>query len=281
MSQKRNQEIYNSIAHWSAQLITEQYSTSFASAIKLIKEPKRSAIYDIYGYVRLADEIVDTWRPQNMADRLKWFELETYAAVSSGNSSNPIIHAFALTVNRYGIKKAYIRAFLKSMQTDIDTTQFNEKSYKTYIYGSAEVVGLMCLGVFCDGQKSDVAKLSTGARALGAAFQKVNFLRDISEDQVSLKRFYFPGVTGGFTEENKAVILKDIARDLHRAKRTINELPPDCREAVRLAYKYYLALFHKIEKESAQQLLQKRVRVNNLHKSWLFAQAWLHRSLGR
>ncbi len=276
-----NKKIYNSLAHEFAQTITKQYSTSFALATKLIREPKRTAIYDIYGYVRLADEIVDTWRPRDMEDRLSWFEQETRAAIKTNYSSNPVIHAFVLTAKQYGIRLTYINAFLKSMRIDIDRTKFNEKSYREYIYGSAEVVGLMCLQVFCDGDESGVKRLAPGAQALGSGFQKVNFLRDLSEDQNDLKRYYFPNISTNITERDKQAIIRDILKDFQRAEIAIKQLPPDCSGAVWLAYRYYMALTNKISKTPVAQLMQQRVSVNNGYKAWLFVRTRLRVGLGR
>lgn len=281
MSEATNKEIYNTLAHEFARAITKQYSTSFASATRLIGEPKRTAIYDIYGYVRLADEIVDTWRPDDMTDRLQWFEQETRATIKTGYSTNPIIHAFGLTAKQYGIKQTYIDAFLKSMRMDIHKTTFNEKSYREYIYGSAEVVGLMCLQVFCEGQQGQVNKLTPGAQALGAAFQKVNFLRDLSEDQNNLKRYYFPNLTMPISEADKQTIIREIKKDFEGAQKALEKLPPDCRSAVWLAYRYYLALTRKISKTPVGQLTRRRASVNNGYKTLLFGRAWLRRGLGR
>lgn len=281
MSEANNKAIYNSLAHEFAQAITKQYSTSFASATKLIREPKRTAIYDIYGYVRLADEIVDTWRPSDMEDRLNWFEQETRAAIKTGYSPNPVIHAFVLTVKQYGIKLAYVNAFIKSMRMDIDRTKYSEKSYQEYIYGSAEVVGLMCLQVFCEGDESRVKKLTPGAQALGSAFQKVNFLRDLSEDQNDLKRYYFPNISSHITEGDKQTVIRDILKDFQRAEIAINQLPPDCRGAVLLAYRYYVALTRKISKTPVEQLTRQRASVHNGYKVWLFVRTRLRVGLGR
>lgn len=281
MSEANNKEIYNNLAHELAQKVTKQYSTSFASATRLISEPKRTAIYDIYGYVRLADEIVDTWRPDNMRDRMSWFELETKAAFKTGYSTNPVIHAFVLTVKQYGIKQAYLNAFLKSMKMDIVETTFDDKTYREYIYGSAEVVGLMCLQVFCSGQEGMVKKLTPGARALGSAFQKVNFLRDLSEDQNDLKRIYFPNISSTITEKNKQDIIREIKKDFQHAKKALEKLPSDCSSAVWLAFRYYAALTHKISNTKVEQLTEQRISVNNGYKTLLFAQAWLRKGLGR
>lgn len=248
-------------------LITHKYSTSFSIAIKLLNSSIRNEIYNIYGFVRIPDELVDTLRPKDCNKQLTDYANQTYEAMKTGVSSNPVIHAFVVTAQKYSIPKSLIQPFFDSMQSDITKKKYTDKEYREYIYGSAEVVGLMCLKVFVGGDYKSFKSLKPGASALGSAFQKVNFLRDIRSDHANLGRVYFPDVDfKKLTEHTKKNIELDIRKDLNTAKQMINELPRSSRYGVKLAYYYYLSLHRKIIRSKPEELLQSRIRVNDLHK---------------
>ena len=261
---------FHEVSHECSRLTTKRYSTSFSSAIKLLHKDVRGPIFDIYGLVRFADEIVDTLHDFDKATLLANFKAETYAAIENRVSLNPIIHSFQRTVNRYNIDHKLIDAFFRSMEFDLEKGQYTTTDYQEYIYGSAEVVGLMCLYVFCDGNKHSYELLKPSAQALGAAFQKVNFLRDVKADYQQLNRVYFPGVDfNSFTHEMKSLIESDIAKDFADAYNGILKLPLSARFGVYLAYKYYLSLFKKIKAVKPQRILEERIRIPNYMKLWL------------
>ncbi len=261
---------FHEVSHECSRLTTKRYSTSFSSAIKLLHKDVRGPIFDIYGLVRFADEIVDTLHDFDKATLLANFKAETYAAIENRVSLNPIIHSFQRTVNRYNIDHKLIDAFFRSMEFDLEKGQYTTTDYQEYIYGSAEVVGLMCLYVFCDGNKDSYELLKPSAQALGAAFQKVNFLRDVKADYQQLNRVYFPGVDfNSFTHEMKSLIESDIAKDFADAYNGILKLPLSARFGVYLAYKYYLSLFKKIKAVKPQRILEERIRIPNYMKLWL------------
>ena len=261
---------FHEVSHECSRLTTKRYSTSFSSAIKLLHKDLRGPIFDIYGLVRFADEIVDTLHDFDKATLLANFKAETYAAIENGVSLNPIIHSFQRTVNRYNIDHKLIEAFFRSMEFDLEKGQYTTIDYQEYIYGSAEVVGLMCLYVFCDGNKDSYELLKPSAQSLGAAFQKVNFLRDVKADYQQLKRVYFPGVDfNSFTYEMKSLIESDIAKDFADAYTGILKLPLTARFGVYLAYKYYLSLFKKIKAVKPQRILEERIRIPNYMKVWV------------
>lgn len=261
---------FHEVSHECSRLTTKRYSTSFSSAIKLLHKDVRGPIFDIYGLVRFADEIVDTLHDFDKATLLANFKAETYAAIENGVSLNPIIHSFQRTVNRYNIDHKLIDAFFRSMEFDLDKGQYSTTDYQEYIYGSAEVVGLMCLYVFCDGNKESYELLKPSAQALGSAFQKVNFLRDVKADYQQLNRVYFPGVDfNSFTYEMKSLIESDIAKDFADAYAGILKLPLTARFGVYLAYKYYLSLFKKIKAVKPQRILEERIRIPNYMKLWV------------
>src|SRR5688572_5666575 len=185
---------FHAVSNKSSKIATKEYSTSFSSAIRLLHQDMRQPIYNIYGFVRFADEIVDTFHDFDKASLLQQFKQETFDAIERGISLNPILHSFQMTVNQYHIDLALVHAFFKSMEMDLNRKFYDAAGYDEYIYGSAEVVGLMCLYIFCEGDAQKFAKLKPAAQALGAAFQKVNFLRDVKADFDGLNRIYFPGV---------------------------------------------------------------------------------------
>ncbi len=266
--------LYDTVSEECSRLTTERYSTSFSSAIRLLHRDLRTPICNIYGLVRFADEIVDTFHGYDKADLLARFKSDAYTAINEGISLNPILHSFQLTVNQYGIDHELIEAFFRSMEFDLDKTEYDQMGYEEYIYGSAEVVGLMCLYVFCEGNKQEYEDLRPYARSLGAAFQKVNFLRDVKADYQQLNRVYFPGVDfQHFTPAMKQKIEEDIAKDFHHAYIGITKLPLKARFGVYLAYKYYLSLFRKIRKMHPQRILEERIRIPNYAKAWVAAKA--------
>ena len=266
--------IFNNVSQLCSKITTQQYSTSFTSAIKLLHADLRQPIFNIYGFVRFADEIVDTFHNFNKAELLNEFEQETYNAISRGISLNPILNSFQLTVNKYKIDPKLIDAFLYSMRWDLTKKDHDEESYKKYIYGSAEVVGLMCLYIFCNGDAAEYHRLKEPARSLGAAFQKVNFLRDVKADFDGLERVYFPNCDfNNFTNEDKYTIEHDIQKDFDHALQGINALPTKARFGVYVAYKYYLSLFKKIKQTAPQGIMQSRIRIPNYQKAYIVARA--------
>jgi phytoene/squalene synthetase len=259
---------------------TEKYSTSFSSAIKLLHKDLRQPIFNIYGFVRFADEIVDTFHEHDKAILLEEFKKDTYLAIERRISLNPILHSFQLTANQYNISHDLIDAFLYSMELDLSERKYDRNGYEQYIYGSAEVVGLMCLYVFCDGDTTLYEQLKPGARSLGAAFQKVNFLRDLKADFEGLERVYFPGCDfRNFTENDKRNIELDIQKDFNDAYTAILQLPMKSRFGVYVAYKYYLSLFNKIKKLQPQRIMQERVRIPDYGKIFIVAKAGLRSQL--
>jgi len=250
-----------------SKVVTLNYSTSFSSAIKLLHTDLRRPVFNIYGFVRLADEIVDTFHEHDKVRLLNQFREETYEALDRGISLNPILNSFQHTVNTFNIGRDLIDAFFRSMESDLTEQSYDRQGYEEYIYGSAEVVGLMCLCVFCNGDRDQYEALRGPARALGAAFQKVNFLRDIQADFLSLSRMYFPGCNfHNFTPHDKARIEADIEADFRAAYEGIVRLPLKARFGVYVAYKYYYSLFRKIKDTQPDHILQKRIRIPNYIK---------------
>ncbi|MBB5396012.1 phytoene/squalene synthase family protein [Mucilaginibacter sp. AK015] len=263
-----------------SKLITTQYSTSFSTGIKAFDKRLRYPIYAIYGFVRYADEIVDTFYGHDQRRLIDEFKEETFKAIDRGISTNPVLQSFQQVVNHYHIEKELIEAFLTSMKMDLDKTAYDEDGYKKYIYGSAEVIGLMCLRVFCENDTELYSKLVPKARSLGSAFQKINFLRDIKSDYEDRGRTYFPEVDfTNFTEADKQVIETDIKRDFDDAFEGIKLLPKGSRLGVYVAYIYYLQLFKKIKATAALTVMQKRIRVSDTQKLGLYFKARLHQKL--
>ena len=268
--------LFHSASMQCSNIVTRQYSTSFSSAIKLLDKELQKHICSVYGFVRLADEIVDTFHEFDKKQLLAEFKKEAYEAIYKGISLNPIIHSFQITVNRYNIKPDLIDAFFYSMECDLEEKVYTTTDYQTYIYGSAEVVGLMCLCVFCNGDEEMYNKLAPYARSLGAAFQKVNFLRDFKNDYEGLNRVYFPGCDfKTFTAQDKASIEKDIQADFDHAYKGILLLPSKARFGVYVAYKYYVSLFKKIRRAEPQLILQQRIRIPDYGKIVILAKAGL------
>lgn len=273
-------QLFHTASESCSRVVTEKYSTSFAYAIRLLHKDLRKSICNIYGFVRLADEIVDSFHEHDKQELLDEFRRDTYKSIEDGLSLNPILNSFQLTVNTYKIDHALIESFFKSMQEDLLRQEHDDSSYKDYIYGSAEVVGLMCLFVFCEGDKRLYDSLAPAAQALGAAFQKVNFLRDIKADYTGLSRTYFPGCDfNNFTEKDKKGIEKDIRLDFRKAFRGILQLPVKCRFGVYVAYKYYFSLFRKIESLKPVHVMEKRIRIPNYRKAMIILGAGLKNQL--
>jgi 15-cis-phytoene synthase len=259
-----------------SRLITENYSTSFTLGIKTLDKKFHWAIYSIYGFVRYADEIVDTFYDFDQKTLLQKFKENTYEAIEQKISLNPVLHAFQLVVNKYNIEHELIDAFLYSMEMDLYKNDYTENSYNQYIYGSAEVVGLMCLRVFCENDAAQYDHLKDGAKRLGAAFQKVNFLRDLKSDFEDRGRVYFPGVDFKvFSKSAKTLIESDIQADFDAAEIAIKQLPRSARMGVHLAYTYYLSLFKKIKKIPAARIQEERIRVPDYKKMALLAQTYV------
>lgn len=252
------------------------YSTSFSLGIRLLSAEYRSAVFSIYGLVRVADEIVDTFHDFDKVQLLKDFREETYKAIEQKISTNPILNAFQIVANQYQIGKDLIDPFFNSMEEDLETSEHNEGSYQEYIYGSAEVVGLMCLKVFCNGNEEYYRQLVPYARSLGAAFQKVNFLRDLQSDFEDRGRVYFPSVNfNDFQNHDKVKIIEDIKKDFEHAMKGIKMLPAGSRLGVYTAYIYYLKLLEKIERKEATEIMKSRIRIPNPQKIGLMVKSFV------
>jgi len=260
-------DLYHKISVDASKNVTQLYSTSFSMGIKLLDKNIHDAIFSIYGFVRLADEIVDTFHDYPKSEMLQEFKEDTYKALDRKISVNPILHAFQMVVNKYSIDRDLIDKFLLSMEQDLNDIKYSSDGYKEYIVGSAEVVGLMCLKVFVNGDNDLYFSLEEPARKLGAAFQKINFLRDVKADYQELGRTYFPGVDlEKFTPDEKLKIEEDIQDDFECALEGIIKLPSSSRLGVYVAYRYYFSLFKKIKKVSSDRLMEERIRVPNTKK---------------
>lgn len=267
--------LYNKVSKEVSKNTTERYSTSFSLGIRMVSSELRWAIYAIYGMVRYADEIVDTFHHQDKRLLLDEFEQETIKAIDRKFSTNPILHAYQMAHHQYKIDVKLVLSFFESMAMDIDQKAHDVSSYKKYVYGSAEVVGLMCLHVFTEGNSKLFDELLPNARALGSAFQKVNFLRDLKSDLEERGRLYFPDVNfSDFTDHDKESIIKEVKSEFKLALVGIKKLPMSCKFGVYTAYKYYLKLLIKIESKHKEELLQKRIRVNNAQKVWVLAKSF-------
>ncbi|MBL7974889.1 MAG: phytoene/squalene synthase family protein [Candidatus Kapabacteria bacterium] len=273
-------DLFNTTAFACSKKVTVLYSNSFSMGIKALDKRLHDAIYGIYGFVRFADEIVDTFHNHNKHELLQEFKRDTYKAIEQRISLNPVLHAFQLVVHQYNIRPDYIEAFFRSMEMDLYNVAYEPENYNEYIYGSAEVVGLMCLQVFCEGDEQLFTKLLEPARALGAAFQKVNFLRDIKSDFEERGRVYFPGINfHAFDAQSKKLIEQDIENDFKAAYAGIVQLPNTSRFGVYLAYTYYLKLFYKIRNTPAERVANARIRISNARKVWLLAKAYWNKTL--
>lgn len=270
--------LYNRTCSECSSLITRRYSTSFSMGIRAFHPRFREPVYAIYGFVRFADEIVDTFHEFPKRELFVRFREDTYKAIEERISLNPVLHTFQTAVHRYGIERPLIDAFLRSMEMDLEQSRYDAEGYNEYIYGSAEVVGLMCLRVFCENDAEKYESLKEPARRLGAAFQKINFLRDIKSDFDERGRVYFPGVDfQKFTDADKLSIEENIAADFEAALKGIKKLPQGARFGVYLAYKYYTQLFAKIKNAPARRIALERFRVSDKRKMYLiFSSAVRH-----
>lgn len=273
-------DLYTKTCFECSKLITQNYSTSFSAGIRAFDGRFRYPVYAIYGFVRCADEIVDTFHEYDKARLIKDFRKDTFTAIQQQISLNPYLHSFQCVVNEYKIDTGLIDAFLCSMEMDLDKTSHDMESYGTYIFGSAEVIGLMCLQVFCEGDQLLYQRLLPAARSLGAAFQKVNFLRDARADLEERGRTYFPGVDfRHFTETDKKQIEDSIREDFDNGFAGIKLLPEGTRLGVYIAYIYFLQLFKKISRTPATTILRKRIRVSDGRKISLYCKAVVQQKL--
>ncbi len=273
-------ELFHRVAFRTSRMVTRSYSTSFSLGIYCLDRKMHDPIYGIYGFVRFADEIVDTFHQYNKRDLLNSFRQDTWKAIEDGISLNPILHSFQQVVNDYCIEPELIETFLKSMEMDLNKTKYRDAEIEQYILGSAEVVGLMCLRVFTNGNEAEYQKLKAPAMALGSAFQKINFLRDLEADYRQLGRTYFPGVDmTEFNDTVKKQLEDDIEIDFHYGFEGIKALPKGARFGVYIAYVYYYALLQKIKNTPAQALLQERVRIPNQKKYSLLLSSYVRHSL--
>jgi len=272
--------LYDNTSYKISKLVTNSYSTSFSLGIRLLAPNIRPAIYSIYGFVRYADEIVDTFHSFDQETLLDDFIKEYNKALDKKISLNPILNSFQEIVHKYGLYDL-VNDFLDSMKMDLEKKDYNtDQEYKQYIYGSADVVGLMCLLVFVNGDRQRFEELKPNAMALGSAFQKVNFLRDIKNDFENLGRSYFPNVDKfNFNDQKKYDIIDDIEKDFAMAYEGIQKLPFNAKLGVFIAYKYYLSLLNKLKNKDSKQILETRIRISNPHKIWIFFKSLVRHKL--
>ena len=263
-------DLYTAVSYKNARQLTLAYSSSFGLSSRFFSATIRPHIYALYGLVRIADEVVDTYRGPDARIQLDALEQDTYDALDSGYSTSPIIHAFAQTARIYGIDKTLIAPFFSSMRTDLEPQTYSSSDYERYIHGSAEVVGLMCLRVFVEGDTDAYDSLKPGAVALGSAYQKVNFLRDLAADYKELGRTYFPDVSyETFDDVAKARIVADIQRELKVASEAIRRLPSSSKKATLMSYVYYSELLRKLDSTPAVVIKTRRIRVSSVRKAYL------------
>lgn len=271
-------QLFDTTSHDCSKLVTKRYSTSFSLAVKMLSPKIRSAIYNIYGFVRFADEIVDSFHDYDKELLLNDFEKEYNKAMELGISLNPILNSFQQTVKQYNITQDLVSAFLKSMRADLSKTTYNTtEEYQEYIYGSADVVGLMCLKVFVNGNEEKYNELKEPAMRLGSAFQKVNFLRDLKADYEQLNRSYFPNVNlESLNTESKQTIINDIEADFEYAyNHGILKLPVEAKFGVYMAYRYYRRLLKKLSKVPSSKIIETRVRISDPMKLNLLARSYV------
>lgn len=268
--------LYDSVSYDISRKLTRQYSTSFSLGIGMLGKKIRQPVYAVYGFVRLADEIVDSFHDYDQETLLARFRAETEKALSEKISLNPVLNSFQNAVHTYGIDNELIDTFLASMEMDLDDVVYDRKTFNTYVLGSAEVVGLMCLWIFCDGNRQLYHKLRPYAMKLGAAYQKINFLRDLRADFNDLGRAYFPCIDiTQFSEQDKKSIESEIEKDFRAGLKGIRMLPAAARFGVYLSYIYYYNLFKKIRKTPANQILKQRIRISNARKYFLLLNSYL------
>ncbi|MEY3845069.1 MAG: hypothetical protein RL293_1491 [Bacteroidota bacterium] len=273
-------QLFDDISQEMSQLTTKRYSTSFSLGISFLDSDLHKPIYSIYGFVRFADEIVDSFHGFDKEALLADFKIQTYKAIAEGISLNPILNSFQWAVNKYSIPMELIDTFLNSMEMDLNKQFYSKEQYELYILGSAEVVGLMCLKVFVEGNDAEYERLKPSAMKLGSAFQKINFLRDLKDDFQTLGRTYFPGIN---MEEFNATVKKEIEADIEADFRAgyegILQLPKNARFGVYMAYKYYFKLFKKIKAKSAQNILTERIRIPNYRKMRILLTSYVRHNL--
>ena len=269
------QKLFRDLSYRTSKLITVSYSTSFSVAVSYLQPEIRDAIYSIYGFVRLADEIVDSFHGYNQEKLITQFERDYHEAIENRISLNPALNSFQETVRKFRIPDELMKAFLKSMKADLVKSEYNTRDETDeYVYGSAEVVGLMCLMVFVRGNQQLYNELKEPASRLGAAFQKVNFLRDIRNDTIHLNRHYFHNTIGKeFSEEVKKEIVDDIRMDFRASLPGIKKLPADSRIGVLIAYYYFLELLKKIDRTPAKKQFERRIRIHDLFKLLILSKA--------
>lgn len=273
-------QLFDKVSHKCSKLTTTSYSTSFSLGIKFLAKKFHQPIYSIYGFVRFADEIVDTFHDYDKKSLFTRFEADTYLAIKEGISLNPILNSYQEVVNKYNIDNELTATFLKSMEMDLSNTIYDKDGYEEYILGSAEVVGLMCLKVFCEGNEGMYNELKPYAMKLGSAFQKINFLRDVKADFNNMGRTYFPGVNlNHFTYEDKLKIEEDIKKDFQMGFEGIKKLPKDARLGIYVAYVYYYSLFKKIQNTPINRIMQGRIRIQNRKKYTLFVSCYFRHQL--
>ena len=273
-------ELYDKVSIRCSRLTTNAYSTSFSLGIRCLDKRLRDPIYSVYGFVRFADEIVDTFHDFDKKTLLQEFREDTFKAIRDGISLNPILNSFQHAVNAYGIEADPIDQFLKSMEMDLAQKNYDSHAFKQYILGSSEVVGLMCLRIFCEGDIETFNRLKPFAMSLGSAFQKINFLRDLNADYVGLGRIYFPGLEiDEFNAEAKKQIEASISVDFHNGYLGIQQLPRSARFGVYVAYVYYLALFKKIKNTPPEHVMKGRIRIRKRHKARLLAYSYVKHQL--
>ena len=273
-------QLFDNVSVAVSKLTTRTYSTSFSLGIYCLHKSIHKPIYGIYGFVRFADEIVDSFHGYDKATLLSEFKQETYKAIERKISLNPILNSFQEVVNTYNIQKELIDCFLDSMEMDLNKNKHSTLSYSQYILGSAEVVGLMCLRVFCNGDEIQYERLKPSAMRLGAAFQKINFLRDLKDDYKILGRIYFPNIDmTRFSQKEKLEIEREIEQDFMEALEGIKQLPKASRFGVYVAYMYYCSLFKKIKGIPSCRIMAERIRISNYHKLGLLASSYFKHSL--
>ena len=272
--------IFDKLSQDMSKMTTRRYSTSFSLGIRFFNKELHKPIYSIYGFVRFADEIVDSFDGFDKEILLADFKKDTYEAIENGISLNPILNSFQWAVNKYNIPHDLIETFMNSMEMDLDKKVYDKDTYEKYILGSAEVVGLMCLKIFVSGEDSEYQRLKMNAMKLGSAFQKINFLRDLNDDFNELGRTYFPGINmNDFNNIVKKEIEADIEKDFRLGYEGILMLPKRARFGVYMAYKYYFKLFKKIKRTKAERILEERVRIPNRKKARILVTSYVRHNL--
>jgi phytoene/squalene synthetase len=272
--------LFDTLSHEMSEITTKKYSTSFSLGISFLHKSIHKPIYAIYGFVRFADEIVDSFHGFDKEVLLADFKKQTYDAIEKGISLNPILNSFQWAVNEYKIPLELVETFLRSMEMDLEKREYDAEKYAQYILGSAEVVGLMCLKVFVNGDETEYERLKPSAMKLGSAFQKINFLRDLKADYQELGRTYFPGIDlNEFNNTVKKEIEADIEIDFREGYEGIKQLPKNARFGVYMAYIYYYKLFSKIKSTPPQVILQERIRIPNNKKYRIFIKSYVKHNL--